>query len=312
MTVLKWRWLATLVIGQEVEVAAGVINVGANLAAKLLNGRELNFRAQAPKKKQLDLRFGGQFQRVEVEQVSLDGKRFRAKGWAVANVGYGIEALFRHARARDVDAVTRHQFVVAAEVDGRDCVFGAKAAATARIGNNAERAAQEVAGVADVAFRGDELAHAAAGNGMAANAHLGINLNFKSELTAELGQLLHVAFGFASETEVEAFMQLARVQSAVENLFGELAWGEQGKVAGERQQQHRLQPGGREQAQLDGQRRDEGRRGIGMEDANGMGIKSYGQGGRMQFTGASHYLAQNVLMGAVDPVKIADGKHSAP
>ena len=84
---------------------------------------------------------------------------------------------------------------------------------------------------------------------MAADAHLGVDLDLKSELAAELGQLLHVAPGFAAKAKIEALMHLAGVQFAVQNFFGELAGSEQGKVAGEGQQQYGIEAGGCQQAQ---------------------------------------------------------------
>src|SRR5579872_1191342 len=249
---------------------------------------------------------------MEVEQVSFNGERLGAEGGAIADVGHRIEALLRHAGVGDVNAIFGHEFFVAAEVDGGNGVFGAITAAAAGIGDDAESTAEQVAGIADITFCSNQLAHPAAGNGMAADAHLGVDLDFETELMAELGQLVYVAFGFSPETEVKPLVHLAGVQFAVQNLLGELARSEQRKVTVEGQQQHGIQASGSEQAQLDGQRSDQARRRIGMEDARGMRIKGYSQGmSGAEFPGAAYHLCQDVLVSAVHAVEVAHAQHSA-
>lgn len=220
------------------EVAAGVVDVGGDLGTKFFDGRKLDFRAQAAEEEQLDLRFRGQVEGMEVEQVSFNGERLGAECGALADIGYGIETLFGDTGAGNVNAIARHQFLIAAEVDGGNGVFSAIAAAAARSGDDTEGAAKQVAGIAEVALGGNQVAHAAAGNGVAADGHFRVNLHFETELAAEFGELLHVALGLASKAEVETFVDLAGMQLAMENFLGKLARGEQGKIAGERQEQN--------------------------------------------------------------------------
>src|SRR6185437_3294941 len=140
---------------QELEVAAGGAHVSGNLGAKLFHGGKFDLRAQAAQEKQFNFRFRGEFQGMEVEQVSFDGERLCAEGGTVADVGHGIKALFRHAGAGNVNAIAVHELFITAEIDGGNRVFGAVTAAAARIGNDAEGSAEEVSGVADIAFGGD-------------------------------------------------------------------------------------------------------------------------------------------------------------
>src|SRR5579864_3402192 len=53
----RHKVLGLVIALQELEVAAGVVNIGGDLAAKVLDGRELNFRAQVAQEKQFDFRF---------------------------------------------------------------------------------------------------------------------------------------------------------------------------------------------------------------------------------------------------------------
>src|SRR5512146_1120770 len=102
---------------EEMEVAAGLMNVGGDLGAKFIHGRKLDFRAQAAKKEQLHLRFRVEVEGMEVEEMSFDGERFGAKSRAFSHVGYRIETFLGHARAGDVNAIARDQFLIAAEVN---------------------------------------------------------------------------------------------------------------------------------------------------------------------------------------------------
>ena len=108
-------------------------------------------------------------------------KRIGAERRTIADVGDGIEALAAHPGARDVDAVFRDQFVVARQVDGGHGVFRSVAASAARGRENAERTCQQMTRTADTAFA-QKLTDVAAGNRLAAQAHLRVVVDFKSHL----------------------------------------------------------------------------------------------------------------------------------
>lgn len=126
---------------------------------------------------------------MEVEQVGFDGEGIGPEGGTVADVGDCVKALgvvsAADANSRDVHAVLWNEFFVAGQVDGGDGVFGAIAASASSVGEDAEGAAQEVAGSAGVAF-GEQFANVAAGNALSAQTHLRVVMDFKAHLVAEL------------------------------------------------------------------------------------------------------------------------------
>ncbi len=86
---------------------------------------------------------------------------------------------------RDVDAILRHEFFVARKVNGRHGVFRPVAAPAPRRTENAEWPRQKMPRSTD-APGADQFANLAAGHGFAAHGHLGINLDLKSHLAAQI------------------------------------------------------------------------------------------------------------------------------
>src|SRR5437879_10982470 len=80
---------------------------------------------------------------MEIQQMGFDGKRILSERGAIPNIRNRVKAFFANARPGDVHTVFGRQLFVAAEVDGRDRVFGSVTASTARSGPNAERACQQ-------------------------------------------------------------------------------------------------------------------------------------------------------------------------
>src|ERR1051326_461694 len=80
-----------------------------------------------------------------------------------------------------------------------------------RCAQNAEGASQQMPRPADSPGP-DQPANLAAGDGFAAQSHLGIYLNLKSHFAPKLGQLIDVARGPVSEAEIESFVHFAGVQ----------------------------------------------------------------------------------------------------
>src|SRR2546425_6511269 len=124
---------------------------------------------------------------MEIQQMGFDGKRILSEGGAIPNVGDRIKAFLANARPSDVHTVFGRQLFVAAEVDGRDRVFGAVTASTARSGANTERARQQKSCVADVPLS-DQLTNACAGDGFASHNHLRIRNHLEPKLAAQLSQ----------------------------------------------------------------------------------------------------------------------------
>src|SRR5581483_3922488 len=113
------------------KVPPGFPDILRNLLAQSVNGRKLDFITQPLKKRYFDFRLRGKFDGMEIQQVSLDRKRISAECRAISHVGHGIKTLLAHTRARDVDAIARSEFFVAAQVNGRNGVFRSVAASTA-------------------------------------------------------------------------------------------------------------------------------------------------------------------------------------
>src|SRR5579862_4141802 len=118
---------------------------------------------------------------MKVKQVAFYGEGLFAEGRAFADIGHSIETLVSNQQSADVHAVGRYKFVIACQVYGRHSIFVTIAASSSRIGADAERAAQQGARAADVAFV-DQLAYLAAGHVMPAKHLFGENLSFKSAL----------------------------------------------------------------------------------------------------------------------------------
>src|SRR5208282_706227 len=110
-----------------------------------------------------------EFERMKIQQVRLNGKRIGAKGGPVADVRDRVKAFVAHAGAGYVDAVFRHEFFVARQVDGGDGVLRSIAASASGGGKNAERTRQQMPRPAHAAFR-KQLTDVAARNRLAAPA----------------------------------------------------------------------------------------------------------------------------------------------
>ena len=167
---------------------------------------------------------------MEVEQVGLDGEGVGAEGGAVADVGDGFEEVggVPTLERGDVDAVSGEQFGVGGEVDGGDRVAGAVAAAGGGGAVDGEGAAEQSAGVADIAC-GDEGADAAGGDGAPRKMRGVIDADGEAEFAAERGEAVDVGFGAVAEAEIFAFVDFDRVEASWRMLRGELAGGASGE-----------------------------------------------------------------------------------
>src|SRR3954471_554301 len=88
---------------------------------------------------------------MEVEQMSLNGKRLVAKRGPQSDIGDGIKSFVAHAGACEIDAIAGNQIVIAAQVDRWDSVFVAITAPSAGSAGNAKDPAQKPPRHADLA-----------------------------------------------------------------------------------------------------------------------------------------------------------------
>src|SRR6266704_1557189 len=149
--------------------------------------------------------------------MGFNRERIGAECRPISNVGYRVEAFGSYPRARNVHAVHRYKFFVAAEINGGDGIASAETTPASWRGEYAERPSQKLPRTAYIALL-DELANAAAGDRFPPDAHFRIDLYVKSQLSPKLGKQLYVAFRLVSETEVEALMHLADATPVFQNF----------------------------------------------------------------------------------------------
>src|SRR5208337_444004 len=164
---------------QSPEILLRLRHIPPNLLFQSFDGRKLDLIAQTIQKMKFDFRFRRKFERVEIQQVSFNGKRIGAKRGPVPNVRDRVETLIADAGAGDIDAVFGHEFFVVRQVDSGYGVLRSVAASTAGGRENAEWTRQQMPRPADSAF-GKQLSNVAARNPLAAQAHLGIIMDLKS------------------------------------------------------------------------------------------------------------------------------------
>ena len=105
--------------------------------------------------------------------------------------------------------------------------------------------------------RGDPFPDLAAGDGFAAQSHLGIELDLEAHLAAEVGEHMDVAGCLVAEAEVKTLVHFARLQLFRENALDKLSWSQQGEIPSEGKQQDGVDPGGLKQAQFFGSGREQ-------------------------------------------------------
>src|SRR5216684_3209438 len=138
---------------------------------------------------------------MEIQQMGFDGKRVLSECGTIPNVRDRIKAFLANPRTSDVHTVLGRQLFVAVEVDGRDRVFGAVTASTARSGANTERARQQKSCAVDVPLA-DQLTNACAGDGLASHNHLGIRNHLEPKLVAQLRKQSDIPGGLVPEAKV--------------------------------------------------------------------------------------------------------------
>src|SRR5580658_2863578 len=155
-----------------------------------------------------------QFDGMEVQQMSFDGERLRTKRRAVSDVGDRIETLSAHPGTGNVNAIARHKFVIRAQVDRGNGVFGAVTATAAGGRQNTEGARQQMTSTAYSSV-GQQFANLRARNRFAAQPQFWISLHLETHLATEVFKQTKVAGRLVAEMEVVTFVHLASVQAAL-------------------------------------------------------------------------------------------------
>ena len=165
--------------------------------------------------------------------------------------------------------------------------------------------AQQVPRPADPAFA-EKFAYLAAGDGFAAQFHLGIDFDLETHLASEFGEHVHISRGLVSEMKVVAFVHFAGVELLLQNFFRKLPRRHQRKIASEGQQQDCVQAAGLEQAEFFRSRGDQFEPGVWPQDADGMGLEGDCHRLGALLPRAAHDLLQHVAVGAMHAVKVPD------
>src|SRR5581483_11453342 len=234
----------------QMEITPGTAHVAGDLLTQSVNGWKFDLRPDALQEDDLHGCFGRQCNGMEIQQVGLNGKQFVPKSRPIADIGDGIKALAIYARLRNVYAVLRDQLFVTAQIDGRHGVLVAVTAATARRGHDRKRASQQVSRAADGACL-KQFANPAAGDQFAPNPHGRIHPYFEAQFLSQLLKPLHVSLRRVPKAKVKPFMNFTRMYALRQDLLRELPGRHEREIAGERQQENGVNPGLREQIELD-------------------------------------------------------------
>src|SRR5580693_5300046 len=128
------------------------------------------------------------------------------------------------------------------------------------------------------ASRCKKFADLRARNTLAAQSHLGIDVDLESHLAAKLGQHGDVTRCFVSEAEVESFMYFARMQFLSENALHELPRRHQGKVAPKGKQQYGVDSRAFQPTQFFRRWREQFQSCFRFQDSRGMRLKRHRDG----------------------------------
>src|SRR5271166_6497548 len=99
------------------KIPSRLLYIARDLLAQCLDRRKLDLIAYTVEKTDFDFALRRQFNRMKVQQVSLDGKRIRPKRGTIADVRDRIKALCLHARARDVNAIFGYKLFITRQID---------------------------------------------------------------------------------------------------------------------------------------------------------------------------------------------------
>src|ERR1700692_583614 len=168
------------------KISPRLVHIVRNLFAQCFDGRKLDLISDPIEKADLHFALRRQFNGMKIEKVSFNGKRIRAKGRTITNVGYGLEALAPDLRPGDVDAIFRHKFFVTRQVDCGHSVLRTIASTAARRGENAKRTRQQMAGATHATFE-NQFSNVTARNRLAAQLLLRIGFSLQHPSLAQAG-----------------------------------------------------------------------------------------------------------------------------
>ncbi len=160
-----------------------------------------------------------------IEEMGFDGERGAIEGGADAHVGDTAVAagLAFENGAGDVDAARGEKFLLGFQVESWKSEFAAGAGAGNDFAGEDEGAAEETAGVRDVAF-GNLLADERAGNDLAIENHGGMDDDVEAVAHAEFAKEFYVAGLLVAKAEIIADDDGADVellhQNSIHKIFG--------------------------------------------------------------------------------------------
>src|SRR5579864_2095999 len=207
----------------------------------------------------------------------------------------------------DVNPVHGNEFFVAAQVDRGDGVLGAVSTSSACRRQNTEWTGQQMACAAHLT-EGDQFADLRARDRFSAQSQFRIDGYFKTHVTAKFRKQIHIPGCFVAETEVVAFVYLARVQSFFQDVVGEGFWSHERQVAREREEKNGIKAGSPEQSKPFGSRSKQLKSRIRSQDPHGMRLEGDRHGPASLLLCARDDVNENPGMRAMHSVKVTDAQ----
>src|SRR5467141_440175 len=225
---------------QAGEEFVGARDIAGDLRAQLFGAAEFFLFAKTVAKPHFDaFRCRRQF---SIEQMRFDAERRAVNGGAHADIrDRAVTArLSFKARARDVNAASREQFLFRCQIQGREGEAATCPGAADHFTRESEGPAQKTRGVGHVAL-GDFAANDGAGDDFSAIDHRGNDHDIESMFCAKLGQQLHVTRLPMSKAKIFADQNGLYTQIAEQNLLDEFVGREPREIEREREDHNRFE-----------------------------------------------------------------------
>src|SRR5580658_4461605 len=241
---------------------------------------------------------------MKVEQVSFDGERISSERGPVSDVRDGIETLLAHTSAGNVNAVARDKLLIAAQVDGWNCVFGAVATPASSGRQDTERPREKMAG-ATYSSVNEQLANLSARNRLASQPQFRISLYLETHFATVFRQQINVTRGFVAEMEVVTFMYLAGLQTVFQNVMRKVSRRHKRKVARKREQQNCVDASRLEQTHFLGRGSEQLQRRFRPQNPHRMRLERDRHGLASLRPRAGHNVCQYRRVSAMNAVEVA-------
>src|SRR5271156_1126792 len=131
----------------------------------------------------------------------------------------------------------------------------------------------------------------------------------EAKLVPQLLQLSGAGLGAMAEAEGVSFMNFSGAQRLMEDACGKVVCGEARELLGEGDHHGRVDPGLRQQVEAHKQRSDEAGGLDWPEQADGGRVKRNGNRSSVEHVGPFADLLDDLLVAAMDAVKVADSEH---